>query len=109
MNIEKRKCPGCGRHCPLSAPKCKFGRHYLEKKQEEMLSSTDQGKKKKWELHVTSGGTLWQLLSTSCAVKKMLCKKKCTEQQLLAAFTVEEVTILSELLKKFSMNSGCIP
>ncbi|MBQ4075298.1 MAG: hypothetical protein IJD39_08865 [Clostridia bacterium] len=104
MNIEKMKCPGCGKHCPLSAPRCKFGRHYLEKMKEKPSADFEKNtKKKKWETYVKPGEAIWAFLSVSCQIKKALCKQKVTENQLLSEFSKDEIETMISLIKKFTV------
>ena len=93
-------CPGCGRHCPLSHPRCKYGRDYLEKLQKKEAETPEKKKRFKWEGLVEKDGLLWQLLLTGCSIKKALRKKRTTEAALLQQLSDQEQMQLSEILKK---------
>ena len=93
-------CPGCSRHCPAYAVRCKYGQKYFEKHPPE--SPAPCSKKHKWEKHVTSGGLVWQLIAGSRNVKKALCREQITEETLLRQLTPEEQEALSRLLTRLS-------
>ena len=94
------RCPGCGHHCPLSAPKCKFGRQY-QQKIEVKASKNDAGAKScKWEAYVVKDGLAWNLLMQAKSMKKSLKAKKSTEQQIFQALSDPEQEIMLSLLRK---------
>lgn len=101
MKTEKiPRCPGCSKHCPLSAPRCKYGRTYAAKKMEKEIKPKC---KHKWEGYVTLQGEIWQMLTLSRAIKKGLCHSRVTETQLLSAITPEQRQALAEILQKLSL------
>jgi len=89
------RCPGCGKHCPLSAPRCKYGRAYAAK-----LEASQTGCKHKWEAYVTRGEPLWQMLTISRKIKKNLCHSRVTEAEVMAALTPLERQQLAQMLYK---------
>ena len=106
---KTKYCPGCGRHCPLEHPKCKYGRNYAEKllrKVEKAEESKCETACFKWEKYVQKDSPVWSLLYVSKSIKKNLCKKKTTEEELLAALTEEEKRALTAALKKLEAKSG---
>lgn len=95
-------CPGCSRHCPMGAPRCKYGVRYfaqLEEKTEKKAAAPAH----KWEKLVARDGLGWQVLSAGCAVKKTLRRGEATEEQIFAVLTPEEKTVLIEILKKLEI------
>ena len=91
-------CPGCSKHCPMGAPRCKYGRAYFEK---QAAKQTEQSAKKcKWKTRVTPDSALWQLLSVSRRLKKALCHGEITEARLLSALDAQEQQALSVLLNR---------
>lgn len=94
---EPARCPGCGKHCPLSAPRCKYGRACAAR----LEAKTEKNScKHKWEGHVAQDGVLWHLLHISRKMKKNLCHKRTTEAQLLSALSCVEQEYLLHVLKK---------
>ena len=87
-------CPGCGKHCPLGATRCKYGAAYFAKQQKAGEHQY------KWEKHIEKYGLAWQLLHTVRIAKKSLCHAKRTEEQIFSALTAEERRTLSVLLQK---------
>lgn len=101
---KKDVCPGCSRHCPLDHVRCKYGRKYVEKrgKEQEAAQSADEKSSRKtgrkWEKHVTQGGTAWKLLLTARTLKRALRKEQITEAQLLGSLTPQDLAALDALL-----------
>lgn len=116
-------CPGCGKHCPLDHPRCKYGRAFFEKWQrkeqaadvkekEKKKSSLDSRKRNqsfhqapqdcshKWEQYVEQGGLAWQFFLACCHAKKALRKKRITEEKLFSALSDDEKAYLSQLIEK---------
>ena len=98
---KENVCPGCGKHCPLSCPRCKYGMRYAAKQQKEEAECKKK-KQAKWERYVTPNSTAHLMLSTSRRVKKALCHQEVTENELFAAFTPFEKEIFTTLLQKLS-------
>lgn len=88
-------CPGCGRHCPMGATRCKYGAAYFAKQKKAAEPS-----QYKWEKYIEKHGLAWQLLHTVRIAKKSLCHAKRTEEQLFSALTAEEKSTFSSLLQK---------
>lgn len=91
-------CPGCRRHCTEDQPRCSYGRKYFAKQQKNEEAEIQY----KWEAYVSQGGLAWELLRTSCRVKKALKKGKVTEIQLFSKITAEEQKTLQLLLSKLT-------
>ena len=98
------RCPGCSKCCPLSAPRCKYGRACMAKQlraQKDKANAGDTKKKQhKWERHVQQGGPAWQLLQAAHCTKKALKKGRICESQLLAPLSDEDRLTLTALLSK---------
>ena len=101
---KENVCPGCGKHCPLSSPRCKYGMRYAAKLQKEE-HACQKPKQHKWEKHVTPNGPAHLMLTVSRRAKKALCHQKVTEDALFASFTQFEKEIFAALLQKISVNS----
>ena len=108
-NEKQLLCPGCGRHCPASAPRCKYGRNYFAKKSACSASSCPHsecafhpGRTYKWEKHAPRETLLGQFLLVGCKTKKALKNKNITQQQLLESLPQEETQRLSETLAKLN-------
>lgn len=98
-------CPGCHKHCPLNAPRCKYGLSYLAKQEKKKAScSSSKQKHYKWEQYVAQNGPAWKLLTISRNAKKALCRRDITESALFAAFTEEEKQLFAKMLDK--LNTG---
>jgi len=102
-------CPGCGKHCPANAPRCKYGRAYFEKLERETgakegmaahCRGEERKKRFKWERYVTRDDVLHQLLLVSRRTKKALCEGERSEEKLLLALKPEERQALSGILRK---------
>ena len=89
-------CPGCGRHCDLNHPHCKYGRSYAEKLQKKREKAPSY----KWEDYTEKGDLAWLLFLVSRNWKKALKKGETTEEKLLAAWTEQEKETLREMLGK---------
>lgn len=100
MQNKSGKCPGCGRHCPLDAPRCKYGIRYANKIKGEKVK---EERRFKWEKYVASGGVVWKMLHVSRNAKKSLVRGVVTEEQLLAALTDSERRMLEEILEKLNV------
>lgn len=92
-------CPGCSRHCPANAVRCKRGRAYFAEREAAGPEKRPHGKHK-WEKRVSEGGLLWQLICFSRSAKKALCGKEIAEAQLLDALSEPERNQLWEILEK---------
>lgn len=93
-------CPGCGKHCPAAAVRCKYGRAHFAKLAEESAAPEKGKHRRKWEKHVAADGPLWQLISTGRRVKKALLGGEIREEQLLTRLTGDEQRQLTEILRK---------
>ncbi len=98
-------CPGCGKHCPAGAVRCKYGQKYFARlnasaDQSPVKKTSPVSKPRKWEKNVCSGGLLWHFLSTGRRVKKTLRKGRATEDQILAMLTETEKSSLAAILEK---------
>ena len=91
-------CPGCHKHCPLSAPRCKYGRNYAAKHSPETAPAPTF--KHKWQRFATPDGLVWKLITTGKKCKKALCQSRLTEEQLLASLSTEEQQTLADLLER---------
>ena len=91
-------CPGCRKHCPLSAVRCKYGRNYIEK------LNAEEDKPRKWKKRIAPEGELHLLLSTAKGIKSALKESAVTESQLLSTPDPFQREALSEILKKLSEN-----
>lgn len=82
MKDKTNRCPGCSRHCPLNAPRCKYGCRYVSK----LKNQTQEAETplRKWERDVQRGGLLWRLLYVSRWMKKALRKGCISEKELLS-------------------------
>ena len=92
-------CPGCSRHWPVDAVRCKYGRNYGE--QLDRKEETVKGKAK-WKKRVARGGVIWQLLKVSKQMKKALRHGWTTETELLTMLSEEEKAVLPGVMKKLS-------
>lgn len=86
---KENRCPGCSKHCPCGAVKCKYGRKYFKQH--------GQRPARKWESYVSAGGAAWQLLETARQMKKAL-KKGAAEEAVLGALNEQERAQLCALL-----------
>ena len=95
-------CPGCSRHCPMSAPKCKYGRNYSAKCQPcpKTSEQTSEAKPGKWKKSIEKGGLTHQLLRTAKTIKKGLKHGQLSEEALLRRLTPPEAENLEAILKK---------
>lgn len=106
-STKQRVCPGCHKHCKEGAPRCKYGRRYFAKLNQQGASPCPCSKKNckhktKWESFVEPEGLVWKLLSTSRSIKKALRSKQCTEAHLLSGLTENEQQMLFTLLDRLS-------
>ena len=95
-------CPGCSKHCPLSAPRCKYGRNYAGKIQLNPDQAPDTRKKGKlrWKALLARDGVIRQLLTTGKQIKKALRHGCITEAQLLDLLSVPEQEALLTMLAR---------
>ena len=93
-------CPGCSRHCPAGAVRCKYGRTYFAKHPPVQTDCPRKPKEHKWKSCVEKEGLLWTYLLSGKKIKKALCHRHITETELLAALTEEEKQALHGLLSK---------
>jgi len=99
MKNKQSHCPGCSRHCPMHAVRCKYGKNYFAK-----LESAQEKKaeKRSWKKSVAKGGLTWQFLRVSRKTKKDLKNSRLTEQQLLSRLSESEQAQLRNILDKLS-------
>jgi len=90
------RCPGCGKHCELTSPRCKYGRAYTA----QCCAGKDGKKAPRWAAYAPEGGLAWRLLDLSRRLKRSLRKARCTEPQLLAALTPQELALLDAIFTK---------
>lgn len=107
MKVKKQPvCPGCSRHCTRDAVRCKRGRVYFEKLEQEAASvppcAVKQKPRCKWEKLVEPQGTLWQLLNAGRQVKRALRSGRTTEAGLTARLTEAERQQLAESLARLN-------
>ena len=106
-------CPGCGKGCPLSQPRCKYGRAcFMKKAQKEQKKKSrarQPGPQYKWEAFVTRGGPAWLMLLTLRNAKKALRRGRVTEEQLLRRLTDEDRLRLTALLQKLDCGESAQP
>ena len=103
MKNAKAHCPGCSRHCPMNAVRCKYGQKYFEKHGEEVHHACKAKKDHpKWMKHVAENSLVFTFLTTGKRVKKALCHQKISETALLNVLTAEEKETLSNLLHKLN-------
>ena len=102
-------CPGCGKHCPADAIRCKYGRAYfaqLASRETGAASSeghsSHHGHKCKWEKDVAEGGLGWKFLSVGRGIKKALRSGTISEEHLLNVLSEAEKAQLSDILDKLS-------
>ena len=100
-NESMNVCPGCKRHCPACAVKCKYGQKYFEKKACAEKSNPLQKKKARWKKTVSEGSAIYLLISAGRSAKKALKRGETTEARLLASLTDEERQTLAGLLDAF--------
>lgn len=119
---DQNVCTGCNRHCPTSAPRCKYGRKYFSE-----ISSSGQDAParqdfggyqpayghefrhkhpRKWERSTIPGGLAWQLLFVSRRVKKALLHCEIAEDRLLDVLSPSEQKALSRILEKLNCRLG---
>ena len=104
---KELRCPGCSKHCPLSAPKCKYGCRYAQKCAASAAAncaangckSTDKHSRK-WKKRVEKGGLLHLLLKTGKRIKKGLHRDSVTEEKLLSMLAPSEKESLEAILRK---------
>ena len=99
-NKKIERCPGCGKHCPLSAPRCKYGRNYAAKinGQKDEACPFKAECKHKGEKYVVYEQPLWQMLTISRRIKKGLCHARFTEAELMAALTPQQQMQFGDIL-----------
>ncbi|MBQ8508189.1 MAG: hypothetical protein IJ466_12275 [Clostridia bacterium] len=98
---KQNTCPGCSRHCPLSAPRCKYGRTYLAKKQKsEAKCAKKESIKYKWEKYAARDGLAWKLFFTCRSAKRAMRDSGISEAQFFAVLTEEERRALAGILEK---------
>lgn len=118
-NTDQNTCPGCGRHCPACAPRCKYGCRYFRKmaeaacpaggccgagKKKEALKNKGQSKKReeecKWARYAPPGGLGYSLLSAARTAKKGLRKGRFTEEAFFGALSDAQQAELRMMLEK---------
>jgi len=98
---KENVCPGCSKHCPLNAPRCKYGiRHAAKLQKKATACATKKQKQYKWERHTAKGGPAHLMLTVSRSAKKALCHEKTTEERMFASFTPAEKELFASLLAK---------
>jgi len=90
-NCENR-CPGCRKHCPMGAERCKYGKKYF------MKAAAPAIERRKWDRYTQSGGTAWQLFDAARSMKKALKSGSVSESALLGAISEQEQAQLCALL-----------
>ena len=104
---KQNTCPGCSRHCPLSAPRCKYGRNYLAKIQKsEAKPLKVKEKKYKWEKYAPKNGLAWKLLFAARKAKRALRDERIPEERLFAVLSAEERQSLNAILEKLMHQSA---
>lgn len=93
-------CPGCSRHCPANAVRCKYGRAYFTKHPPAEAACSGKQKGHKWKAFVEKNGLLWNYLLSAKEIKKALCHQKATEAALLSLLTEEEKRSLGSIAEK---------
>lgn len=99
-------CPGCGKHCSLREPRCKFGKNYAEKHLPSLspqFTSKQNKKKRKWEKQVVRGELIWQLLNTSSMIKRAIKNETISEKKLISEFSEGEIIQFSQFLIKLTL------
>lgn len=86
-------CPGCGKHCPMGATRCKYGNKYFAK-------SFPKEKPSGWKTRIEKGGLIFLLLKVVKQVKKGLKKEQTSEEVLLSRLNPSEKEALESILKK---------
>lgn len=97
-NANTGVCPGCKRHCPMNAVRCKYGKQHFAK-----LETAEEKKSRprhKWERATRPGGLAWRLLAVSRSAKKALVGRDMTEDELLSRLSADDRALLGELLAK---------
>jgi len=93
-------CPGCSRHCPANAVRCKYGRTYFAKHPPAETACSAKQKGCKWKAIVKKDSLLWNYLISTKKIKKALCHQKITEAAFLALLTEEEQRSLGIITEK---------
>ena len=104
---QENRCPGCGKHCPLNAPRCKYGRTYAEKiqkKKKDDAQRTAPAILKKWKKYLSADSVIYQLLISSKQIKQGLRQEELSEEKLLSRISPEEAKTLSVILSKLISN-----
>lgn len=102
------KCPGCGRHCPLSEPECGYGRKLTKKHAAQTMEHGRHGHgfEHKWEAFVEHDGLAWKLLTAGRNMKHALRDGVITESDALAPLSDDEKIALAAMLDKLNSVSG---
>lgn len=93
-------CPGCGKHCPMSHPRCRYGRTYFARL--NAPAPEHARPRHKWEAFVTRDEPIWLLLDTARSLRKALKKERVTEAQLLDRLSDDEQLRLTALLRRLA-------
>ena len=96
-------CPGCSRHCPANAVRCKYGRAYFTKHPPAEAACSGKPKGHKWKAFVEKDGVLLNYLISGKKIKKALCHQKVSEAALLSLLTEEEKHVLSAITQKLCL------
>jgi len=103
-DMNKAVCPGCGKHCPLTNVRCKYGRNYIEKLEKKAAArpSSAEAHGHKWEKHAAPGSALHGFLSAASLAKRALRDEKLTAEAFEKALTPVELTALAALMEKIA-------
>ena len=102
-NEKKSVCPGCHHHCPMGAPRCKYGRSFFARQEARTIAEPQAVKvqpKRKWEAYVSADGLAWRTITAGRSLKKALCHGCYAEKRLEELFSAEEREQLSALLAR---------
>lgn len=135
MDLKKKSadyCTGCSRHCPANAPRCKYGKKLFanrdsQERKEALLPARERfmpehdeqaapaalrsyrprhKHPRKWERHISPGGTAWQLLFVSRSIKKALHHRELSEDQIFSTLTPAEQQTLCAYLNRIYCRIG---
>ena len=96
-NESMNVCPGCKRHCPACAVKCKYGQKYFEKKACAEKSNPLQKKKARWKKTVSEGSAIYLLISAGRSAKVKFCKSH-------TAMVARKMTVKARVRKSLALS-----
>ena len=99
---KENVCPGCGRHCPLNQPRCKYGRAYQQKMEKKKADHSE--KHYKWEKYTEKCGLAWKFFLAGRNMKKSLRNGMMTEDKIWEKLSREEMETLEKILIKINEN-----